>query len=168
MQKLILPFTEEDYIKSKRYFTRIERLSGFCAEMALCNAFNKEWEHGYGEADIELYNAPIQVKSRLRNNNIKKLFYSLHQAKGYNRVRGFIFGEVVYDKNDKAGYFEIYPYIYAKDYVLKNSEDLIRGGRNFGSHIHEDKLATCPIKFRHEIKEEHLVGLLSRLKTKNK
>lgn len=159
MQKLRLPFTEEDYDESKRYFRKIERLSGFCAEMALCNAFNKEWEHGYGEADIELYNAPIQVKSRLRNNNVKKLFYSLHQAKGYNKVRGFIFGEVFYDKNDKAGYFEIYPYVYAKDYILKNSEDLRRGGRNFGSHIHEDKLATCPNKFKHEIKDEHLVGL---------
>jgi len=160
MQKLRLPFTEEDYIKSKRYFRKIERLSGFCAEMALYSAFNKEWEHGYGEADIELYNAPIQIKSRLRNQT-KKLFYSLHQVKGYNKVRGFIFGEVFYDKNDKAGYFEIYPYVYAKDYILKNSEDLIRGGRNFGSHIHEDKLEAflCPIEFRHEIKEEHLVGL---------
>jgi hypothetical protein len=158
MQKFRLPFSEEDYNEAQSYFNRIERFSGFCAEMALCHAYDKEWEHGYDESDIKLYNAPIQVKSRLVN-SVKKVFYSTHQDKGYDKVRGFIFGEVFYDLNDKSGYFEIYPYVYAKRYILESSENLRRGGNNYGQHIHEDFLDLCPSEFKHEIKEEHLIGL---------
>jgi len=178
--KIRLPFSEEDYDNASQYFgLNVGRFSGFCAEMALYNAFNKEWEHGYGEEDIELYNAPIQVKSRLANGT-KKLYYPTHQKKGYDKVRGFIFGDVFYDSNEKSGYYEIYPYVYAKEYILKNSKNLIRGGKNFGANIHEDFLLTCPRDFRHAIEEEHLIGLervhhktdwktsISKLETKTK
>tara|TARA_R110002096_G_scaffold319792_6_gene513979 strand:- start:375 stop:860 length:486 start_codon:yes stop_codon:yes gene_type:complete len=158
MQKLKLPFTEDDYNEARSYFERVERYSGFCAEMALCHAYDKKWEHGYDEADIELYNAPIQVKSRLVNGT-RKVFYSTHQARGYNKVRGFIFGEVFYDLDEQSGYFEIYPYVFATEYVLGKSEDLKRGGNNYGPHIHEDHLDSCSSEFKHEIKEEHLIGL---------
>jgi len=158
MQKLKLPFTEDDYNEARSYFSKVERYSGFCAELALHHAFGKKWSHGYGESDIELYNAPIQVKSRLVNGT-RKAYYSTHQASGYDKVRGFIFGEVFYDLNEKSGYFEIYPYVFATRFVLNKTADLKRGGNNYGAHIHEDHLDLCSSEFKHEIKEEHLIGL---------
>jgi hypothetical protein len=158
MQKFRLPFSEDDYNAARKYFSKIDRFSGFCAEMALCNAFDIEWNREYDNVDIKLYNANIQVKSRLAK-GATKMFYSTKQHKGYDGVRGFIFGELFYDLNEKSGYFEIYPYVFATRYILNESNDLHRGGNNYGPHIHEDFLDLCPSEFKHEIKEEHLIGL---------
>ena len=155
---LILPFTEEDYDKSRGYFDNINRVSGFIAERALYRAYGKEWEHSYEEVDIQLYNADIQIKSRVAS-PIPKRHFITHQEKGYKTTRGFIFGEVCYDSSGCTGSFEIYPYIFATKYILSNSQDLVRGHHNFGQHIHEDLLKNCPNEHKFQIKKNHLIGL---------
>ena len=150
---LILPFTKEDYDKSKGYFQNIHRFSGFIAERAVYNAYGKEWEHSYGEADIQLYGSDIQIKSRLKLGR-KKYYFNTHQKNGYKTTRGFIFGDVYYDTSECTGTFQIYPYIFATKYILNNSQDLVRGHRNFGPHIHEDLLKNCPDEHKFEIKKD--------------
>ena len=137
----IIPFIMEKYNRAEDYREQDEQ----------------RWLRAYRNYR-GLYGSDIQIKSRLKLGR-KKYYFNTHLKNGYKTTRGFIFGDVYYDTSECTGTFQIYPYIFATKYILNNSQDLVRGHRNFGPHIHEDLLKNCPDEHKFEIKKEHLVGL---------